>query len=307
VGVLTALALFACGPEGGEPGGTAAVTIDSSMAVLPITDQILAGYLESTVAKVTSLSSGTAAGFAAFCAGEVDLLAASRPPQPAEGFACGKRGVKFMELPIAHDGISILVSAQNTWVDHLTLLELRQIWSPGSERILTWWSEVRDSFPETKLKLFGHKDDSGTFALFTKRINGKIGSTRKDYEVVTTQGALAHGVANDPGALGYGGFAATSVQDAMLRAVPIKEENDAEPRVPSIETIGNGTYGRLSRPLFLYVSKAAAERAEVDAFVRYWMRKGATAAKDAGYAPLTTTEARAAFDRYMSRRTGVAD
>jgi phosphate transport system substrate-binding protein len=276
------------------------------MAVLPITERILAGYLEAPDARVTSLSSGTAAGFKAFCAGELDVLGASRPLQPAEAFACGKRGVRFVELPIALDGISLLVSAENTWVDHLTSLELRRIWSPRSERRVTWWSEIRDTFPDTKLVLFGHKKDSGTHALFTKRVNGKTGSSRKDYGVVTTQAALAKGVASAPGTLGYGGFATTANRAATLRAVPIQEE-DGDPKAPTRETIGDGTYGRLSRPLYLYVSTAAAKRREVDAFVRYWMRQGASAAEDAGYVPLTPTAARAAFDRYMTRRLGAAD
>jgi len=174
------------------------------------------------------------------------------------------------------------VSKSNTFVDHLTTEELKKIWEPGSK--INNWKDVRPGFPDKPLHLFGPGTDSGTFDYFTEVINGKAAASRPDYTASEDDNVLVQGVAGDEGGLGYFGFAYFEANQDKLKLVPIDAGKGAV--APSVQTISDGTYAPLSRPLFIYVSKAANQRPEVKTFVEFYLNTVPAIAKDVGYVAL---------------------
>lgn len=274
-------------PAEGEAAAPAAlagtVRIDGSSTVLPISEAIAEEFLTAAPeVRVSVGSSGTGGGFKKFMANEIDINDASRPVK-AEEVEMGKAaGIEYLEIEVAYDGLSIVVNPSNTFVDYLTVAELKKIWEPGST--VDSWNDVRPEWPDQPLRLYGAGTDSGTFDYFTETVMGEAGASRPDYTASEDDNILVQGVAGDEGALGFFGFAYYEASASQLKLVPV--DGGTGPISPSMQTISDGSYSPLSRPLFIYVNKASAARPEVRAFVDFYLDTAATIAADVGYVPL---------------------
>ncbi len=258
------------------------IRIDGSSTVYLITEAVAEEFRAVKPAlNVTVGISGTGGGFKKFCVGETDIQDASRGIKPKEMEAALAGGVQYIELPVAYDGLSVVVNPKNTWADHLTVEELKRIWMPGST--VRTWKDVRASFPDKPIKLYGAGSDSGTFDYFTEAIVGTARASRSDYMASEDDNMLVQGVAGDEGALGYFGFAYYEENAERLKLLAI--DNGKGPTKPTVETIKTGTYAPLSRPLFIYVRKT--NRPEVKEFVNFYLDKAAELSADVGYVPLT--------------------
>jgi len=261
------------------------IKIDGSSTVYPITEAIAEEFMaENPNVRVTVGVSGTGGGFKKFSAGETDVSDASRPVKEKEIQAMQGNGIDFIELPVAFDGIAVCVSADNSFIDYLTTEELKRMWEPEADGKVTHWNQIRSSFPNKPIKLYGPGTDSGTFDYFTKAINGEERACRSDFTGSEDDNVLVQGIAGNTNAIGYFGFAYLMENMDILRAVPIKHEGKTVS--PSMDTINNGTYAPLSRPIFIYVSTVSMDRAEVDEFIHYYLENAADIVPDVGYVPL---------------------
>jgi phosphate transport system substrate-binding protein len=233
--------------------------------------------------RVTVGVSGTGGGFERFCRGETDLSNASRPIKDEEKELCADKGIDYTELQVANDGLSVVVNPKNDWADCLTVDQLKKIWAPGSK--VDNWKEVDPSFPDTKLTLYGAGTDSGTFDYFTDAINGEEGASRSDYTATEDDNVTVTGVAGERGALGYFGLSYLESNRGKLKGVEIDGGDGCV--APTSDTVQDGTYKPLSRPLFAYVKSDALERLEVDAFLQYMLDNQERIAKAALFVPLT--------------------
>ena len=242
--------------------------VDGSSTVFPITEAMAEEFQKKYGEfRVTVGISGTGGGFKKFCNGEVDITNASRPIKSVEVDACGENGIDYIELPVAFDGLSIIVNPKNDWVDFLTVEELREIWRPDFP--IEKWSDVRPQWPDKDISLVGADTDSGTFDYFTTAIVGEAGASRPDYTASADDNVLVRAVAGEKNALGYFGFAFFAENTDRLKLVPV--DPGTGPVAPSIESIKNGTYVPLSRPLFIYVNSQVAEQPRVREFVRFYL------------------------------------
>jgi phosphate transport system substrate-binding protein len=290
--IVFAVLAVLVGCSGGDQGGagdlSGAISADGSSTVFPITEAMAEefGLEHKGAVRVTVGSSGTGGGFKRFCAGEVDISNASRPIKDTEAAACKQAGVEYIEMPIAFDGLSVVVNPSNTFVQCLTVAELKKVWEPGSK--VQRWSQVRAGFPDQPLKLYGPGTNSGTFDYFTEVITGTAQASRPDYTASEDDNVLVQGVAGDESGLGYFGYAyyAENKQRAKLVAV----DGGSGCVEPSPETIKSGTYKPLSRPLLIYVSTKALARAEVQAFIRFYNDNAAQLVPEVGYVPLEANQ-----------------
>ncbi len=296
--LASAALITGCGQSGDEAGtAPQLLTIDGSSTVFPISEAMAEEYQLKTKTRVTVGASGTGGGFKKFCAGEIDITGASRNVKPTESEMCAANGVEMIELPVAFDGISVVIHPSNTWAKTLTVDQLKKIWEPAAQGVINNWNQIDPSFPDKKLSLFGPGVDSGTFDYFTKVINGETQASRGDYTASEDDNVLVHGVSTDEGALGYFGFAYYIENKGKINAVAI-QNTDAEPVLPSKETIASGTYAPLSRAIFIYASKEASKRPEVSGFVDFYLGEGASLVEEVGYITLpeaTAQEARATY------------
>jgi len=301
------LMLTACSEQ---QGATEIVRVDGSSTVFPITEAIAEYYQTEHrgTYRVTVGVSGTGGGFKKFCRGETVVSDASRPIRDSEITLCRENGVEFIELPVAIDALSVVINPQNDWVDHLTVAELKTMWEPAAQGEITNWSQIRDGFPDRPLALFGAGADSGTYDYFTEAVVGEEHASRGDYTASEDDNVLVQGVANDINALGFFGFAFYDENRDKLKAVPISNRG-SEPVAPSIEAAKNGTYQPLSRPLFIYVSKQAADSSEaVRRFVETFLdpRISRDLVQEVGYVPLPEEAYLLALDNFRQRHTGTA-
>ena len=279
-------------PMGTEGGAALSgnVKSDGSSTVFPIAEAVAFEFGKTQPkVKVTVGTSGTGGGFKKFGAGEVDIANASRPIKDSEIELCQKNGVEYIELPIAYDGLAIVVNPKNTWAADITVAELKTIWAPESQGKITKWNQIRPNWPDKEIHLFGPGVDSGTFDYFTEAIMGKKGDSRGDYTSSEDDNVLVEGVARDEGALGYFGLAYFEANTDKLKLVPVNDGDDANGAgsiAPSAETVRNGTYQPLSRPLFIYVNKKSADRPEITAYMNFFLEKGAELSKRVGYIEL---------------------
>ncbi len=275
-----------CSPLLLESEPPALIKIDGSSTVFPITEAVAEEYQNANggAVRVTVGISGTGGGFKKFCRGETDVQDASRPILAEEMEACRKNGVQYFELPVAFDAMTIVVSHQNTWVDSVTVGELKKMWEPSAQGKITKWSQIRASWPDIPLKLFGAGSDSGTFDYFTDAIVGKAKASRGDYTASEDDNTLVQGIASNKHALGYIPYAYYPPNQQKIKAVAVDGGNGAV--LPSRETVENGSYQPLSRPLFIYVSKQSAGRPEVKNFVDFYLTAGVELAAQVKYVPL---------------------
>ncbi|WP_374035562.1 PstS family phosphate ABC transporter substrate-binding protein [Bdellovibrio bacteriovorus] len=268
------------------------IKIDGSSTVFPITEAMAEEFQTSQRGKVrvTVGISGTGGGFKKFCRGETDVQNASRPIQASEIEACRKAGIKFLELPIAYDATAVVVNPKNTWLKSITVAELKKMWEPGAQGKINTWADVNPAWPKEKLKLYGAGSDSGTFDYFTEAVVGKSKSSRGDYTASEDDNTLVTGVSNDLYALGYVPLAYYEENKGKLKVVAIvggdKAPKKNEAVLPARETVENGSYFPLSRPIFIYVSEKSMAKAEVKEFVNFYISKSFEIVPQVKYVPL---------------------
>jgi phosphate transport system substrate-binding protein len=286
------------------------VKVDGSSTVYPITEAVAEEFQNSTknAVKVTVGISGTGGGFKKFCRGETDVSDASRPILAGEMQMAKENGVEYLELPIAFDALTVVINPANTWAETMTVAELKKLWEPGAQGKVMKWSDVRAGWPDEKIELFGPGADSGTFDYFTEAVVGKSKSSRGDYTASEDDNVLVRGVEGSKNALGYFGYSYYAAHQGKMKAVKVNWEGHTKGAVgPSADTVINGTYAPLSRPLFIYVStKAMKEKAYVKDFVSFYVKHAAEMAAEVKYVPLPSTAYEAVAARVQKMQTGTA-
>ena len=265
------------------------IKIDGSSTVYPITEAIAEEFRDvEPKVKETIGVSGTGGGFKKFGRSEIAIANASRSIKDQEAKNCGENNIPYLELSVAYDGLAVLVNPENTWVDFLTVEELNTIWNPAAQNTIMYWDQVREGWPHEELHLFGPGTASGTYDYFSEAICGKKVGTRGDYTASEDDHILVQGIATDKNGLGFFGLAYYEENKEKLKLVGV--DNGKGIIIPTMETVSNGTYAPLSRPIFIYVNDAAKKRKEVKEFVSFYLNNAASIVKDVGYIPLTNTE-----------------
>jgi phosphate transport system substrate-binding protein len=282
------------------------IKVDGSSTVYPITEAVGEEFqkVKKGEVHVTVGISGTGGGFKRFCRGETDISDASRPIVKKEMEVCKENGIEYIELPVAYDGLAVIVNPKNDWVDNLTVEELKKMWEPDAQGKVTKWNQVRPNWPDAALKLFGPGVDSGTFDYFTEAIVGKSKASRGDFTSSEDDNVLVQGIAGDRYALGYFGLAYFEENRDKLKLVPIVNPKTGKAVLPSLESVKDGSYQPLSRPLFIYVSIKALERPEVKEFVEFYLKNAAKYSKEVGYIPLPAQAYELAMERFIKRVKG---
>ncbi|MGI3204128.1 PstS family phosphate ABC transporter substrate-binding protein [Streptomyces sp. GLT-R25] len=293
---LTAAVLLAASACGGADAGSGDgsgdklagnIKVDGSSTVAPLSTAAAQLFqAENSGVKVTVGTSGTGGGFEKFCAGETDISNASRPIKDEEKALCDKEGIKYEEFTVANDGLSVVVSKDNDFVDCLTVEQLKKIWEPGSK--VNNWNQVDAKFPSEKLELFGAGTDSGTFDYFTDAINGEEGASRTDYSPSEDDNVTVQGVSGSKGGMGYFGLSYYEENKDKLKALKVDGGDGCV--APSVETVQDGTYKPLSRPLFIYPKATSLDKAEVEAFVEFYVENNADIASKAQFVPLNSEQ-----------------
>jgi phosphate transport system substrate-binding protein len=306
---LSLFFLASCGSKPSQEQDQAASTavageikIDGSSTVYPITEAVAEEFrTEQPNVKVTVGISGTGGGFKKFGRGETDINDASRPIKDKEDSVCKANNIKHVQLRIAFDGLVIVVNKANTWVDHFTVEELKKIWEPGAQGKITKWNQIRASWPNEKFNLYGPGTASGTYDYFTEAIVGKSGSSRSDYTASEDDNVLVQGITGDKNGIGFFGLAYYEENMDKLKLLGV--DNGKGIVVPSIETVKNGTYAPLARPIFIYVSDAAVKKPGVVEFVNFYLNNAPTLVPEVGYISLNPDEYQAEISKFKSFTT----
>jgi phosphate transport system substrate-binding protein len=262
------------------------IAIDGSSTVFPIVEAVAEefGILTGGNVRVTVGISGTGGGFKKFCNSETDVSDASRPIKQKEVDMCSLEGVKYIELPVAIDGLTVMVNKSNDFVECMTIDELNKIWSPESEDVVTTWDQIRPEWPNEKMDLYAPGVDSGTFDYFTETVNGESQASRGDFTASENDNVLIQGISGSKYSLGYFGYAYYAENIDKLKAVAIDGGNGCV--IPNDEVINDGTYAPLSRPLFIYVSQDSSDTPHGSEFVKYFLgAEGQTLVAESGYIP----------------------
>ena len=296
-------------PAASSAGGSnlsGQVQADGSSTVLPIMEAVAEEFQgANSGVQVTVGSSGTGGGFKKFCAGETDISNASRPIKQEEIELCQKANIEYIEIPVAYDGLSVVVNPQNNFAGCLKVDELKKMWEPAAQGKVSNWSQVRSGFPNQPLALYGPGTDSGTFDYFTDAVNGEEGASRGDYTASEDDNTLVQGVSQDQGGLGYFGYAYYEQNKDKLKLVEIDSGKGCI--APSPQTIADGTYAPLSRPLFIYVKKEAASRPEVKALVDFALAPdNKELITESGYVPLPDDAVALVKSRFEQGKVGSA-
>jgi phosphate transport system substrate-binding protein len=284
------------------------IKVDGSSTVYPITEAVAEEFQKKNPkVRVTVGISGTGGGFKRFCIGETDISDASRPIKLSEVELCLDNKIAYIELPVAFDGLALMVNPKNDWAISMTVKELKKLWEPAAQGKITRWSQIRAGWPDKEIHLFGAGVDSGTYDYFTEAIVGKEHSSRGDFTASEDDNVLVQGIANDPLALGFFGVAYYEHNKDKLKLVAIDDENPKNgdgPVLPTFETVKNATYQPLARPIFIYVNKQALDRAEVRDFVAFYLTAGRPLVREVGYIPLSDAAYDLAATRVEKRVTG---
>ncbi|MBW4446470.1 MAG: PstS family phosphate ABC transporter substrate-binding protein [Spirirestis rafaelensis WJT71-NPBG6] len=265
-----------------------AIEIDGSSTVYPIT-KLMASEFNSSRNKKVEINvgiSGTTGGFKKFCEGKTDISDASRPILKEEIAVCQKRGVKYIELPIAFDALTIVVNPKNDWANDITIAELKKIWEPTAQGKITKWNQIRSSWPDKPLNLYGPDKDSGTYDYFMEAIKDESKTTRNDYTSNKDDNMLVKGVSQDPNGLGYFGFAYYEANTTQLKALAVDSGKGST--MPSPQAMAKNLYQPLTRPLFIYINYHSAQvKPEVKEFVDFYLAKAPKLVNQVGYIPLS--------------------
>jgi len=260
------------------------VEIDGSSTVYPVTEAVAEEFRKTYhKVQVNVGVSGTGGGFKRFTTGETDISNASRPIKDQEKIIAQENGIEYHELLVGQDGLSIVVNKANDWAKCMTVDELKMLWEPTST--ISKWSGIRPEWPDDRINLYGPGTDSGTFDFFTEEIVGEVQASRSDFTMSEDDNVLVIGVNGDKGALGYFGYAYYLENKDKINVVAIDAGDGCVS--PSVETIVNGTYKPLARPLYIYVNKASLKKPAVQAFVEYYIVSAEELVTEVGYVKLT--------------------
>jgi len=293
ISIVLVLLIMSCGEkkEKGENNSkevtefSGTIKVDGSSTVFPITEAVAEEFrTEQPKVKVTIGVSGTGGGFKKFSRGETHISDASRPIKDKEKAACAENNIKYLELEVAYDGLAVLVNPQNDWVDNFTVEELKKIWEPAAQGKIMKWNQIRPEWPNEEIHLFGPGVASGTYDYFTEAIVGKTGSSRGDFTASEDDHVLVQGIAGDKYSLGFFGIAYYAENKDKLTLIGV--HNGEKVVKPTLETVSNGTYRPLSRPLFIYVNSTSIKQPEVIEFVNFYIQNAGELSKDVGYIPL---------------------
>lgn len=279
------------------------VLVDGSSTVFPISEAMAEefGAVNPDVAVTVGLS-GTGGGFKKFCAGETDITGASRPITQEEIDLCAQNGIEYIELFIALDGVTVVVNAENDFVECLTIEELQTMWESAAQGTVTNWNQVRSNFPDAPLGLYGTGTDSGTYDFFIEAI-GAGGESRSDYTASEDGNVIVQGVSSDPNGTGFFGLAYYVENQDSLKAVAI--DNGDGCVAPSSETVADGNYQPLSRPVFIYVKLESADNPAVAAFVEFYTDPAnANLVDSLGYVSLLDEVNEKVIARFKNKTTG---
>lgn len=294
ISVLIVAIIAACG--GGESGSgneSTEITIDGSSTVFPISQAVAEEFRrDHPEVQIPVGISGTGGGFKRFVTGETDISDASRPIKESEAALAAKNGIEYTEITVAYDGLSIVLNRANDFVTCLTIDELKSIWEPNSS--VSNWNQVRSSFPDKPLRLYGPDTDSGTFDYFTAEVNGEEDASRSDYTASSDDNVLVQGVSGDQGAMGYFGFAYYTENASLLNVLSV--DGGAGCVEPSVQTINDGSYNPLSREMYIYVNNASLERPEVRDFIEFYLNNAGELAEEVGYVGLPQADYQAQID-----------
>jgi phosphate transport system substrate-binding protein len=302
---MVVVAAVGCGggssPDGAPRGSD--IKVDGSSTVFVLSEAVAEEFTNAGhPTRVTVGQSGTGCGFQKFCRGETDISDASRPIRAPEVAACQKGGINFFEIPIAYDGIAVVVNPKADWISDITTDELKMLWAPEAQGKIRRWNQVRASWPDREIHLFGAGVDSGTYDYFTEAITGKEGASRGDFTSSEDDNVLVQGVAGDELAFGFLPFAYYHENRSRLKLVAVNAGKGAV--APSFDTIRNGTYAPLSRPLFIYVSERSLARPEVQQFVDFYIANVGGLAEEVGYVDLGDEGYRLVAEHFKARRPG---
>jgi phosphate transport system substrate-binding protein len=292
LGILTILAFLAisCANQGGKSPNkklSGTINMDGSSTVYPLSEAVAEEFrIDNPNVNIAIGSSGTGAGFKKFARGENDISDASRGIKESEIEACKQNNIAYKEIMVALDGISIMVNPENTWIDNITVAELKKLWEPNST--IKKWSDIRPEWPKEDIHLYGPNTAHGTYDFFTEAINGESGASRSDYNAVADYNVGIQGISTDKYALGYFGLAYYEENKDKLKLVGVDNGNGVIK--PSLETVKDGSYAPLSRPLFIYINTASLKKSEVVEFVNFYINNAAELAKEVGYIPLPQKE-----------------
>ena len=281
------------------------IKIDGSSSVYPLTEAVAEEFREkASDIKVMVGVSGTGGGFKKFLRGEIDISNASRRISKSEIEQAQKNGIRFIEIPVSYDGMAIVVSPKNSFVDYITVAELKKMWSPESQGKITKWNQVRATWPDLPLNLYGAGTSSGTYDYFTLAINGKAKASRGDYTASEDDNVLVQGVASDPNGLGYFGLVYYEENKNKLKLVPVKATDDAEAIFPNDSTVQFGIYQPLTRPEFIYVNIESAKKPYMHEFIKFYLENAEVLAKEIGYTPLPPQVYKLSYSRFRNEKAG---
>lgn len=283
--------VVACGEKkqnkevNGQAVLTGTIKVDGSSTVFPVTEAVAEEFRAiAPKVKVTIGVSGTGGGFKKFSRGETNLSNASRPIKDKEKAACAENNINYLELEVAYDGLAVTVNPANDWVDSFTVEELKKIWEPSAQGTIMKWNQIRPEWPDKEIHLFGPGTASGTYDYFAEAICGKKVGTRGDYTASEDDHVLVQGIAGDKYSLGFFGLAYYTENKDKLTLIGV--HNGEEVVKPTLETVSNGTYKPLSRPLFVYANSTSVKSKEVVEFVNFYIDNADELSKDVGYIPL---------------------
>jgi len=285
-------------------GAAAVVKIDGSSAVYPITEAVAQEFQRAKLHEVhvNVGVSGTSAGFVKFCRGESDISNASRPILKKEMEECAKAGIRFYEMPLAYDALTVVVNPQNAFVSSMSVAELRKLWEPAAQGRIKTWKDLNPAWPAQQIKLYAPGADSGSFESFTEVVVGTARSSRTDVSTAEDHDVLAQRIAADKDALGYLSLDYYVENQKQLKAVAISDGKEAV--LPTVDNIRNGSYQPLSRPLFLYVSEKSLDKPAVRDFVDFFMKNAARLVVEVNYLPLPARAYSENLERVTAKKVG---
>ncbi|MFO7656961.1 MAG: PstS family phosphate ABC transporter substrate-binding protein [Bacteroidales bacterium] len=297
--LLTIILISACGgnKSSKKEGLSGDIKIDGSSTVYPVTEAVAEEFRAvHPRVNITIGISGTGGGFKKFGRGETDISDASRPIKQSEIDLCNENNIHYTEISVAYDGLTVLVNPSNNWVDHFTVAELKKLWEPDAQGKITRWNQIRAEWPDEEIRLYGPGVASGTYDYFTEAIVGTAGSSRGDFTASEDDNVLVQGIAGDKLGLGFFGLAYYEENKDKLKVIPVDGGNG--PIYPTLETVSNGSYFPLSRPLFIYVNSIAGKRAEVQEFIRFYLENVPELSKEVGYIPMESNTYNAEKEKF---------
>ncbi len=291
--------VLSCGNNKKDQEGNG-ISIDGSSTVFPVTAAIAEEFrTEDPDVNVTIGVSGTGGGFQKFAKGDIDIANASRSIKEEEKAIANENNINFIELEVAYDGLAVIINPENDWVQCFTVEQLRKIWEPAAQGTITRWNQINPEWPDEEIHLYGPGVASGTFDYFTEAIMGESGSSRGDYTASEDDNVLVQGVAGDKFGLGFFGLAYFEENRNKLKIVGVDGGQGCIE--PTVETVSNGTYAPLSRPLFIYVNSSSIQNnPKVIDFVNFYLNEAPSLLKDVGYVPLTPEEYKREQDKFKN-------